>query len=158
MLLIRGQSRCKNMAKENPFPDMPCIKKYLERKEDVGPLFSSQEKKTFFVPLVNNGSNGCQPLIMFRHSCCMKFRLFVYLETRAGDLVRFSSVNEGRLPPWRSVQSACHFAQPRPAVRPCAPIRPHPWFVWIMACDLAPSPFSPLTCIECNWKTKNNKT
>ena len=92
--------------------------KGLQRHKGVGPLVSSREERAILFLLINRGWNARQPWILFQHSVCIGFCLFVLLERRSSDVPSMLWRVRETLVSW--VNSS---VRPRPVAPPCASTR-----------------------------------
>ena len=107
--------------------------KGLQRQKGDGTLVSSQERRAADVPRINRGSNAGQPVIVFHHSVCIVFRLFVIPWGRSGQLFTMPWGAKGLVVSWANrpvgVRS-CPVPPRRPALRRAKPFRP--WYVRVL--------------------------
>ena len=114
------------------FPGHALHEKGLQRQKGFGPLVGSQEQRALLVPVINRGSTARQPLILFPHSVCIGFRLFVLLEKRSREVSSIPWGVRGTLVSWEncSVGVPSCPARPRRSARRPDPIRP--WYVRVL--------------------------
>ena len=96
-----------------------------QRHKGVDTLLSSQEQKALPVPLINQMSAGCQPVILFPHSVYMGI-FFCASEKIHNSCLRCPERHEGRLCPVRKNMSASHPPSPPCPAAPLCAALPNP--------------------------------